>query len=204
MKVWAIVPVKGLSAAKSRLAPVLSLRQRRRLVSSLLLRTLATLQAVRRIGGVLVVSKDPAVRRMARGAGAGFIREGPHDGLNRAVARAAAEAVRRGAEAVLVLPADLPLVDPREIRKAIRAAGKPPAVVLVPDRTDRGTNLLLLAPPGIIPFRFGKNSNRRHYSAARKAGVRPVRMHLPSAAEDVDHPEDLFSVQDLGWEGLEL
>jgi 2-phospho-L-lactate guanylyltransferase len=204
MIAWGIVPVKCLAGAKSRLAPVLSLRQRRRLVLSLLTRTLAILRAVRQIEGVLVVSKDPAVRRIARKAGAGFILERAHDGLNRAVARASSEAVGHGAKAVLVLPADLPLISPREIRAAIRAAGKPPAVVVAPDRADRGTNLLLMTPPGIIPFQFGKDSSRRHLAAARQAGAKPIRLHLQLAAEDVDCPDDLLIVQDLGWEGFDL
>jgi 2-phospho-L-lactate/phosphoenolpyruvate guanylyltransferase len=204
MNCWAIIPVKSLAAAKSRLAPILSLRQRRRLMLSMLEHTLGVLTRIRRIKGTIVVSKDAAVRSAARRAGAVFVQEKLHDGMNRALTRAAKEAVRRGAGAVMILPVDLPLLDAGELGRVIRASKKPPAVTIVPDRTDRGTNLLLAAPPGAIRFSFGKNSRRRHAAAARKAGAALVVLHRPALAEDIDRPDDLLAVQDLGWEGLDL
>jgi 2-phospho-L-lactate guanylyltransferase len=204
MKCWAIVPVKRLAAAKSRLAPVLSLRQRRALVRSLLIHTLAVLRAAHGINGILVVGKDRAVREIARKSGTDFVREGERDGLNRALMRAAADAAGRGAEAVMVLPADLPLLKSADIAWALKGAGRPPFFAIAPDRTERGTNLILMAPPGLIRFSFGERSFRRHVNAARRAGLKAAILRRPAFAEDIDRPEDLLKVQDLGWESLNL
>jgi 2-phospho-L-lactate guanylyltransferase (CobY/MobA/RfbA family) len=73
MNCWGIVPVKRLSAAKSRLAPRLSLRQRRELVCTLLTRTLGILASEKRIAGILVVGRDRTVRAIAANHGAKFV-----------------------------------------------------------------------------------------------------------------------------------
>jgi 2-phospho-L-lactate guanylyltransferase len=75
MKRWVIVPVKRLTAAKSRLSPALSVRQRRLLAHALLNHTLKTLRGLNGIEGILVVSKDRAVRSIAGKFGAVFVRE---------------------------------------------------------------------------------------------------------------------------------
>jgi 2-phospho-L-lactate/phosphoenolpyruvate guanylyltransferase len=194
MKCWVIVPVKRLSAAKSRLAAKLTLSQRRELVCALLTHTLKELKRVNGIAGKIVVGRDRAVQRIALNQGAVFVPEKTHDGLNRALARAAREAVRRGADTIMVLPADLPLLKKADIFGALKRAGKPPFLEMAPDRLGRGTNLLLMSPPGLIRFSFGNHSFRRHLYAARRAGVRGGTIRRASLAEDLDCPEDLARV----------
>lgn len=195
MKRWVIVPVKRLATAKSRLAPALSARQRRLLAGGLLEHTLKILRNLKGIDGILVVSKDPTVLAAARKSGALPIPEGRCDGLNRALSRAAVEAVRRGADAVLVLPADLPLLRAQDIERAMRMGRRPPFVVVAPDRAERGTNLLYMSPPGIIEFSFGERSFRRHLQSARRAGVEGTICRLPALEHDIDKPEDLFGLK---------
>jgi 2-phospho-L-lactate guanylyltransferase len=191
MKRWVIVPVKRLAAAKSRLASALSARQRRTLAHALLDHTMETLRALKGIDGILVVSKDRTVLAFARKFGAGSVLEARCDGLNRALARATAEAVRRGAQAVLILPADLPMLSAEDLRRAVKIDPRPPFLVIAPDRMDRGTNLLYMAPPGVVKFSFGRRSFHRHLQLARRAGVKPVICRRPALAHDVDRPEDL-------------
>jgi 2-phospho-L-lactate guanylyltransferase len=204
MKCWAIVPVKRLAAAKSRLAPVLPLRRRRALVGFLLAHTLKALKHTRGIAGILVVGKDRAVRRIARESGAEFIAEGERGGLNRALQRAAAEAVRRGAESTLILPADLPGLTKSDLRAALKKAVRPPFLVIAPDRADRGTNLLWVAPPGLIRFAFGRRSFERHVSSARRAGAKVTLLRRPSLARDLDCPEDLAGIRLPGRCGIRV
>ncbi len=201
MNCWAIVPVKRLSAAKSRLAPRLSLRHRRELVCSLLTRTLGILASEKRIAGILVVGRDRAVRAIAANHGAKFVLEKTNDGLNRALARATREAVRRGANTVMVLPADLPLMKPMDIADTLKPARKPPFLRIAPDHTGHGTNLLLAAPPGLIRFFFGEDSFRRHAAAGRRAGAKVSVIRRASLAQDLDCPEDLARFSELGITG---
>jgi 2-phospho-L-lactate guanylyltransferase len=191
MKCWAIVPVKRLAAAKSRLASVLPARRRRELVAFLLKRTLDVLQSDPGVEGIIVVGRDRVVSALARRNGASFVSEGERGGLNRALTRARIAAVRRGAEAVMIVPADLPLLSAEDIARVRRKAGRPPFVVVGPDRSGGGTNVLYLAPPGVIGFYFGEGSCRRHIRAARQAGVRAAILHRKALAQDLDQPEDL-------------
>jgi len=198
MKCWAIIPVKRLAAAKSRLASVLPARRRRELVAFLFQRTLDILRSDPGMEGIIVVGRDRSVGEMARRHGASFVREGDRGGLNRALARARTAAVRRGADAVMIIPADLPLLSAEDIARVRRKAGRPPFVVVGPDGSGRGTNVLYLAPPGIIGFSFGENSCQRHVQAARRAGVPAAILRRRSLAQDLDRPEDLKSLGEFG------
>jgi 2-phospho-L-lactate guanylyltransferase len=96
-----------------------------------------------------------------------------------------------GASAVLVLPADLPLVTSADIEAMIALAEPTPALVLAPDRKGEGTNALLSAPPALIEYKFGPQSYANHRSSASAAGVRVVECRRPGLALDLDLPEDL-------------
>jgi 2-phospho-L-lactate guanylyltransferase (CobY/MobA/RfbA family) len=54
-----------------------------------------------------------------------------------------------------------------------------------------------MSPPGLIPFRFGPDSARRHEDEARRLGVRPLWLSLPSLRLDVDTPADLALLESL-------
>ena len=64
MNVWAIVPVKPLGRAKSRLSDAFSPEQREQLATDLLLRTVSMLLPL--VRGVLVISRDNKALSMVR------------------------------------------------------------------------------------------------------------------------------------------
>src|SRR3954471_5275384 len=110
----AIIPVKALSLAKSRLGALLSGPERQALVLAMLGDVLAAVGAARSIDRVGVISADPAVLALANARGAEALPDHARD-LNAALAQAAARYAERGAGAALALPADIPLVRSREI-----------------------------------------------------------------------------------------
>ena len=69
---WAIIPVRGLERAKSRLGGPLDAEERHDLVSRLLSRALAAATGSSLVAGTIVVSSDPAALE---------IRGRPADGL---------------------------------------------------------------------------------------------------------------------------
>ncbi len=187
----AIVPVRALEGAKSRLGEVLDAEERRDLVVELLERTVRAATAAPGVDAVLVVSTDPEALDVAARSGARTLRE-HGSGLNGSLAEARAAAIADGAGAIVVLPGDLPSVDPEAISAIVEAgAGGDPVVVLVSDRHGRGTNALLLAPPGVIPFAFGGDSRAAHAALARAAGARYVELEGPLTL-DLDTPDDLL------------
>ncbi len=197
----AIVPVRTLEGAKSRLGGSLDAEERQDLVRLLLGRTLDAVHEVAAIAAVLVVSPDPAILEIARQGGAEALQqsgEGLNEGLDQAVARAIAD----GATAVLVIAGDLPSVSQAAIGEIVAtatAAASPTRaiVVVVPDRHGRGTNALLLSPPDAIPFAFGVDSRVAHEAAARSAGALSLEVDGPLAI-DLDLPEDLTLAEELG------
>lgn len=199
MSIWAIVPVKPLRRGKSRLAGLLTEDQRTRLNRYLLQHTLDTLNEVPEIEHTLVVSRDPAALALTRELGGRTVLENGAPQFNIALKRATAVAKLHGAHAVLILPADLPLVTPDDIRQVLQLGSEPPVVVISPDRREEGTNALFVNPAGLLDYAYGAGSNRRHAERAAAAGARVEIITSPSIGLDLDLPEDL---QALG--GLEL
>jgi 2-phospho-L-lactate guanylyltransferase len=191
MTLWAIVPVKPLKRAKSRLSGVLSGEERALLSQDMLLHTLDVLKSVPRIERMLVVSRDTRALALARGHGARTVTERGAPQLNQALIRATVIARGYGVSTVLVLPADLPLLTKDDIETLIAAAKDPPVVVISPDRHGTGTNALLMSPPGVIEYEFGPESYNRHLERAKSAGARVEICELPSLELDLDVPEDL-------------
>src|SRR5436305_13368386 len=112
----AIVPVKPLAEAKTRLAGVLNRAERAALARHLLERTLLKLARARGIARVTVISRDEQVSKIARTYGAFSILE-TNANLNDALAQARRVCVANGARAILILPADLPRLRVRDIEK---------------------------------------------------------------------------------------
>lgn len=197
MTLWAIVPVKPLRRGKSRLAGTLTEDERTELNRALLQHTLETLSDLKEVDGVLVVSRDPNALTIARNHGARTVQEDGQPELNTALKRATIVAQVYATRGVLVLPADLPLVTREDILTLIQRATEPPVVVIAPDRHKKGTNALLISPPGLIEYDFGENSFQRHCELVKKAGARLEIVDLPSLGLDLDVPEDFEIIKGL-------
>jgi 2-phospho-L-lactate/phosphoenolpyruvate guanylyltransferase len=198
LKVVAIVPVGALEGAKSRLGEALDAEERRELVISMLRRTLGATAGSPRLAETIVVTPDDEVQRIARAAGARSIAQ-RGQGLNQGLREAREAALASGADAVLVVPADLPLVSAAALSAIVAELDDPrrPLVVVVPDRHRRGTNALLIAPPAAIEFCFGGDSRAAHESCARDNGARFVQRTGGPLALDLDTPNDLLLVEGL-------
>ena len=194
-RVAAVVPVGVLERAKSRLGGMLDAEERHDLVISLLEATLAATAATSGIWRTWVVSPDPDVAEIATAAGATPLRQETL-GLNQGLEQAREAAIAAGATGLIVLPADLPRISARAIATVLETldSTERPLVAIVPDRHGRGTNALLLAPPGAIDFAFGGDSRAAHRDAAERVCTRVVELGGPLAL-DLDTPDDLLLVQ---------
>ncbi len=191
MSVWTIVPVKPLTRAKSRLAAVLSPAERVVLAEQLLRHTLTTVQQVPEVTGVLVISRDNKALAVAREMGAHTVQESGMPELNNALMRATQVVTAWRGGAVLILPADLPLVAPEDLQAVVRLGEEPNSVVIAPDRADDGTNALLVRPAGLIPYAYGPGSFQRHVDLATKARALLQVYRSDRLMLDIDVPADL-------------
>jgi 2-phospho-L-lactate/phosphoenolpyruvate guanylyltransferase len=202
LHVVVVIPVGVLEGAKSRLGETLDAEERRDLVTFLLRRTI---EVARRSPGldVLVVSPDREVLKLAAEGGVDTVRQ-VGQGLNRGLHEARDAALARGADAIVVLPIDLPLLSIEALSEVLAPLRDPerPVVVLVPDRAGRGTNALAVAPPGAIEFSFGGDSRAAHLACAREVDARVVELPGGPLTVDLDTPDDLLLVEELAPEAV--
>lgn len=191
MTLWAIVPVKPLRRGKSRLSSVLSADERTALNQSMLTNTLKILSNVPEIDTVLVVSRDPSALALARDFHARTVLEDGNPELNTALRRASMVAQTYQTQELLILPADLPLLTAEDLQKFLSHSGKPPEVLISPDRRHDGTNALYINPIGLIDFFYGPGSFNIHVEKAKKANARCEIIEMTSLGLDLDLPEDL-------------
>jgi 2-phospho-L-lactate guanylyltransferase len=176
--VLAIVPVKGLDGAKTRLAPILSADERAGLVLEMLERVLAACDESAAITRTLLVTPEPA---LARNGGEVLV----DAGTGHADAVALALADPRAERGALVVMADCPLATGRSL-DALVASARP--LALVP-AGDGGVNALALRPVDSFRPSFGVPAERT-VAGARAAGIEPAVLADDALALDVDRPED--------------
>lgn len=192
-RLWTIVPVRGLAAGKTRLAPALAATGRAVLNRSLLVRTLAVLADwSEAMGRCIVVSPCLRALRLARDAGAMPLYEGASAvGLNRAIELGVARAWARGATRTLILAGDLPYLDAGALSDMENAARRSRCVVLAPDKSGTGTNAVLIGVGTDFKYAFGPMSFHAHELAAERSGLRVSVVRRRELEFDLDLPEDL-------------
>ncbi len=193
MKATAILPVKRFADAKQRLAPGIGSTHRAELAAAMLEDVLEAIDAARSIERTIVVSSEPRAIELAATRGAELLPDPDEGGHSGAALAGIARAQRLGAERVVLLPIDCPLLAPRELERLL--TGMPERyVAIVPDRHGTGTNALALSPPDAIEPSFGEGSCARHVAAARAAGIPFGVEELPSLALDLDTPADVVAL----------
>jgi 2-phospho-L-lactate guanylyltransferase len=195
-----IVPLRGVDSGKSRLGQALDAEERGALVLGLLARTLDILAAWPQAQRVYLVTGDEPTAELVRRAQPTLtvLNEPRQGGLNAALGDARNAAADLGATAVLMLPADLPLLDNAALDRlldgadaALAAGNGHPLVVVAPADARRGTNALLISPPTLIDPQFGDQSLEAHLRAAALADATVQLVIDPALGFDLDTPDDL-------------
>ena len=192
MRVIAL-PVKSLTEAKTRLAPVLEPLERAALTLAMLE---DALDATLALPGweSWVVSPDDAVLEVAARRGARAVVEETAT-LPAAIHQVETDALGLGADALAVLLPDIPLVTPAALTRAVHTLG--PAVI-APALDEVGTNLLLRRPPDVVPAAFGPDSYRRHLQAAAELDIPVSVVERRELGFDLDAPDDILTVLEAG------
>lgn len=197
----AVVPIKSFENTKSRLQHLLSAGERTMLSKLMLQDVLEGLLAAKHISAVSVVTPTREVAEFAAEIGANSVSDDGTKDLSGAAEAAAKALVEQGEPAMLLIPADVPLVRAEDIDQAIENHPTAPSLTLVEASEDGGTNLLIGSPPDVIPFRFGKNSFALHQKEAKTAGIALRNPKISNLALDIDRPEDLAVLCKSGQDG---
>ncbi len=193
MSVWALLPVKRPASAKSRLAGLLTVAQRRRLSLLMAEDVLAALDAAAAVAGVTVISCDDAVLELADDWRAETLDTGSDHGHIEDLLRGVSSLADRDVEKALILPADVPEVTAADLARLERAHQR--GITLCPAARGGGTNALVFTPPLPLDLQFGRGSFARFEQAAARAGVPLTRVICARPARDIDRPADLRALR---------
>lgn len=186
-----LVPVKDLTRAKTRLAPLMTEAERRHFAALLLEGTLRAVCAVRGDARRVVVTNYPPAVELARTLGMQVIHETEQRSESASVDAASAQMEREGVAAVLRVPLDLPLLQPADLEAVLAAADAGAEIVLVPSLSGTGTNALYRSPPTAFPSHFGQGSYPKHQAEAQRVSRKVTELRLERVALDIDDADDV-------------
>lgn len=191
MKTFAVIPVKSLQNAKTRLASLLSPAERAELVQEMLHHVIDALHRSNRIEQIAVISQEPSQLSLPS-----YVTIIPQTeaGLNNLLEQGRSWAIANHADALLTIFADLPLVTPNDISRLVEMGEQQNSVTLAPDRHHCGTNALLSHPPAIAQFAFGPSSLESHIALAQAAGALVQLCDAPGFSLDIDTLDDLATL----------
>lgn len=182
-----LIPCKEFNVGKSRLSQCLDPGARREFCKRLLTQTLEHASALVAPANIRVVTSDPEAAAIVRQYSVELLPD-PGGGLNAALEDARTTLLTTASEtALLVLPIDLPFASSDVISQFLLCAGD---IVIAPDESGTGTNLLLLRSPVLKAFRlaYGPGSYAAHVAAARVRGLTIETFKDWRLAFDVDGP----------------
>ncbi|RNJ74570.1 MAG: 2-phospho-L-lactate guanylyltransferase [Thaumarchaeota archaeon S15] len=188
MDAIAVIPVKSLESAKSRLG--LGPAARAGVCAAMLEEVLGAVMSSS-VSSAVVVTRDARAAAIASAAGAQAIDDPLESGVNDAVALA--DGVASGHAMSLVVPQDIPLVSARDIDAILHLAPRRGSLVVPSSRLD-GTNALVRTPPCAHATHYDEDSHRIHVTAARRAGLRSTVALVRGIMLDVDTRADLDHV----------
>jgi len=187
----AIIPVKPLSVAKTRLASAFDASQRQTIAEHMLHHVLYTLEQCPFLDSTIVVTSDCSGASIAREYGAEQILDSDYPGLNHALNKARRSTAIGSSDRIIILPSDLPAIRPCDLIGFVRHAKCDNDVVIAPDRFGSGTNALLLPAGSRFVTCFGPRSYKAHINGAPLAGHTLSIFHNDRIGLDIDTPEDV-------------
>lgn len=194
----ALVPLKDLVSAKTRLSGLLRPCERRALAQAMVEDVLTVLASHPQIDRVTLVSDDPGADLLACKYGIDFLDERSLGcrGLNPVIEKSCERLLETGEQPLLVLHGDIPLLTAEDITAVLQSQAESGGLVIGCDRRAVGSNLLAFDAGSRPPFSFGTDSCARHSLSAREAGIPVCVLRRKGIALDVDEPADLARLLD--------
>ena len=186
MTCWVVIPFKQPGQAKGRLAAALSEAERAALAGAMMHHVVRVASQAAHVQQLCLLG--PTRLGLPEDI---LLLDDPGLGLNPALHAALDHVTDAGADRMIVLFADLPLLTSQDVE--LLAAAPAGTIAMAPDRHGIGTNALSLPLPTAkgFTFCFGPDSFARHHAEADQLGIRIEEVHSQGLARDVDMPEDL-------------
>jgi 2-phospho-L-lactate guanylyltransferase len=208
--IWAVVPIKNFSRAKTRLSPVFGPALRERFALAMADHVLAAIRESGVANRLCLLSDEASPRLGELALRHGAVAMLDHDvaagpcGLNDAIKGVAAIARYLGTAALLIVHADLPLLTSDALRLLLRSWSDLQGrnrVALAPSK-DGGTSLLLTGQAHTFGYSFGPDSHALHLEECTRQGRSFTSIDLPATRLDIDTPDDLECLRAAAGSGL--
>jgi 2-phospho-L-lactate guanylyltransferase len=190
-----IIGLKRLADAKQRLAPALSLEERRELMLRMLTRVVTEARSAA-LGTVSLATSEPTATQIAASLRIAAASDGDlpwNQGLVHAL-----DQVQPHPAAVLYLAGDLPQLTAGDLHAFTAAA--PARGVAIARARDGGTNALLVCPAALMSPMFGHvRSSDAHAARAAELGLEHRTVDIAGLALDVDTITDAREAGVLTW-----
>jgi len=194
---WAVVPMKPLEEAKTRLSTILRPVEKRNLVLSLFIHTIVQLQECDKFDGIAVITADPVLAAVAEKMKIHVIKEAKPCDLNSSLNEALSYLKEYKVNGMMILPGDLPFLNARVLTDMVSEIESHHTMMISPDHLLKGTNALYINPIDNLPFSYGDNSFTRHIQFARQMHYN-VKIYLSDHIKvDIDSPEDFNQHKDV-------
>lgn len=189
-----LIPMKPLASAKMRLTP--DVDDVTRQAAALLMLDRVVDVSVQVVGGnrCTVIGGDSLVAEVVKSHGAGWREERGED-MNSSVALGLMDEWSAGANGVLVVSADVPMVTPADLVQIVDASEsltRPAGAMAI---ADGGTNAMLWPADVKFPPAFGQRSFARFQAFTAAAGSPAATVPAQGLAFDLDSPRDLEYAQ---------
>ena len=196
-KPWAVLPLKSVKTANSRLSPVLSAVEREELSLLMVKDVVSVLESSDNLGGLLVITNCPIVAAHYAKREVTVLSEGNHPHLNSAIKKAVQFLHQLGVEKFFTVPGDVPLLNLSELDCLIQRVQMSNGIALVPSHDGQGTNSIASSIPIRISPQFGFGSFSIHRQSAKDQDVSVDVFSLPGLGFDIDEPQDLIRLSSI-------
>lgn len=174
------------------MAQILDLEIRKNLVLSMLSDVLNVVEKITSAKTYLI-SADKQVKALSSKFHFTFIDEFVEEGLNHAISIVINALSQNNEDSLLILPADIPLIEPEDIASILQWNDKFD-LVICRSKDGAGTNALLLKPTYNIQPMFGENSFQKHLMEASEKRLKVKILDINRIAFDIDSIDDLIKL----------
>jgi 2-phospho-L-lactate guanylyltransferase len=168
----------------------LSRRERAALARHMMRDVLTALRSTRAFSGIALLTADRTIAAETAEFACRVFSDDTRQDVSVNLDVTAGRLAARGAETVVIVPADLPCLTCEDVGALLDAHRN--GVTVVPAAMDGGTNGLAMTPPDAGQCLFGADSARRHIAAARLRGFAATLLPLPGFARDMDTVDDVL------------
>ncbi len=189
--VCAVVPIKAIATAKSRLADVLTADERKALVAAMAKDVISALKNCSAIDHVIIITDDKEVAKLAKKLDCKVWPQGPREGLSAAMNHTASRLKSLQVSTMVSVHGDLPLANVAAFDRLIKKINGLSQVFLLPAGIDDGTNVIVTSPPDILTFQYGQDSYYRHLDYCLNRDIQVATLWDDDLDLDIDTEADI-------------